>query len=126
MLRPRRARFWVWLNDGWVKLTLRHPCQSLSWRKSYKTDEGFSYEAGTWTHDGDQVTHEWANGGRDCDGRVDYSGALFCCLADLDAEPAYQDGTTSPYYNGRHIHRPCWNDDGDTRVRDEFAEAAGY
>lgn len=124
-LRPRNARFWVFINLSWAKLTLRQS-HSLSHHASNKTDEGYSYESTTWTLEGRRVVRDWTDGGRDCDGRYSSTCSQVCHVSDLHAEPAHDDGTTTAYLNGQHIHRPVWEDADDTLVFDEFAEAAGY
>ena len=125
LLRPRRARFWVFVNMDWVKITLRQS-HSLSHFISQPTEEGYHHEATTWTFEGRLVTREWTDGGRDCDGYIERAGRSVCHLEDLHAEPAYDEGTLTAYHNQQHIHRPLWEDDGNGYVRDEFAEAAGY
>ena len=127
LLRPRRARFWVFINMDWVKLTLRQSHSLYYVMRQQPTEEGYHYESNMWTFEGKRVVHQWSDGGRDCDGSIERYGAQFCHLDDLHAEPADDDGTTSAYHHGQHIHRPSWaNEDFRTVVRDEFAEAAGY
>ena len=49
------ARFWIWWNGDWVKITLR-PGQSIAMRCGGATDEGFNVESSGYEHDGDRVT----------------------------------------------------------------------
>lgn len=119
---PRNARLWIWENDGWVKLTLK-PGQSLSWGKSERSDEGYSWRANRWTHDGDGVRNEWGHGGRDCDGTTSANGV---CFAPLDAKPAPDSRTALEFHLGKLIVPPQWLEVEPVRCRDQFAEASGY
>lgn len=49
------ARFWIWLNGSWVKLTLQ-PGEIQRWHKYSRDEEGFSCESYQWTHEGPHVT----------------------------------------------------------------------
>ena len=115
------------INMDWVKLTLRQSHSLYHVMPKQPTEEGYHYESNMWTFEGKRVVHQWSEGLRDCDGSIERYGAQVCQLDDLHAEPADDDGTTSAYHHGQHIHRPSWaNEDFRTLVRDEFAEGAGY
>ncbi|HVL15826.1 MAG TPA: hypothetical protein VM529_24860 [Gemmata sp.] len=117
------ARFLVWENDQWVKISLR-PGQSLTRDVGGPTEEGYSWESTTWTHTGQGVAQEYSSGGRDCDGRHEYHSESYCPLEDLaarDATVENYDGTTS--HAG--VMAPDWQHGGSIR-RDHTAEAAGY
>jgi hypothetical protein len=116
MHRPteRNARFWVYYNDGYCKLTLR-PGQEVTLGRRSADEEGYSFHVATWTHEGDHVHLGFAHGGRDCDGPISHGGELTCPLdrlaADLDEEMG--------------IYRPDWQREAAWQ-RDEYAESAGY
>lgn len=122
---PKNARFWVYVNGGPVKLTLR-PGESRHWWLSYATDEGYHSEGETWTHCGDCVTREWHNGGRDCDGRLDYSGEDECVLFCLhDVPPVTDHLTPAERLNYSGVKWPNWIA-CDSRVYDQYAQMSGY
>lgn len=109
------ARFWVWWNDGWVKLTLK-PGVTLAVGYGGPTDEGWSQYSEQWSLTGDRVEREWCSIGRDCDGRLEQSGEDFAWLDDLVA------GVAGEF---DEVRVPIWRD-SQTSQRDEFAELAGY
>lgn len=115
------ARFWTFENDGWIKITLA-PGQSLKCSSTTRDDEGASWRACQWTHDGDGVRRVWGWGGRDCDGYQSENGIDFAALESLHAEPIHASET----YNLRPIARPAWLQVEPSRCRDQFAEAAGF
>ncbi len=108
----RNARFWVYYNGGFVKLTLT-PNQSVSLQSGGATDEGFSCSAETWTHCGDYVEWSLAQWGRDCDGRHEW-GADYEC--DIMALSSYGDNV---------VPLPDWKKEGSGQ-RDYTAESMGY
>lgn len=127
------ARFWIHVNDGPVKLTLK-PGQSLHYECGGDTDEGWCFEYIDWTYtieaDGPYVTREWCQEARDCDGRIDHAtthgcpvGGLCvicdsCCVdAQIDIGPTEDDVLLVAY--------PMW-DKLDSSQRDHSAEAVGY
>ncbi len=120
---PPNARFWHWSN-GWVKLTLK-PGQTLSWGEYHRTDEGHSFQTCAWTHTGPEITRQWCHGGRDCDGRIETSGADLCPLDRLANVQACPDDPER-FHEGRLIHRPDWKEAEQTRVYDQFAQASNY
>lgn len=117
------ARFWEFLNGGWVKITLR-PDQRVTVYSGGPCDEGYHWKRESWTHEGDHVAYRWATDSKDCDGRYQDDGKLCCALADLRArdalDPELPDATIAP-----HRWLPVW---GRARrsFRDFTAEAAGY
>lgn len=120
----KNARFWIYLNGGPVKLTLR-PGQSLRWWQGGPCDEGWSSESETWTLDEDEnvLRREWCNDGSDCDGRLTRYGE---CEANLDelfvVEPYFSDDEQGLWEGVKY---PDWQ-----RVsagqRDQYAESMGY
>jgi hypothetical protein len=111
------ARFWYFLNGSPVKITL-HPGQSLEHYHGAPCDEGWSSEYHKFTHEGDGVTCEWQEDGRDCDGRLTTDGESFAPLS------ALRDGYVED--NGSGVVYADWQRSRPSSVRDEYAEAAGY
>lgn len=116
-MRVTNARFWVYWNGGWVKLTLR-PRQTLRAFEFHHTDEGWSSESEEWFFDGSTVWREWSSCGCDCDGRLDRYGEDQCplhLLHDCESVDSFENG----------IKYPSWE-----RVTagqyDQNAELAGY
>jgi hypothetical protein len=112
-MTTRNARFWDYVNTSRVKLTLR-PGQALTWSKWERTDEGWSSEGCTWSHDGAGVRCQYGSDGVDCDGRLRQGGELYAPLAALHAGRTVDDVTY-----------PAW-EKVESWQRDYRAEAAGY
>lgn len=108
------ARFWVYVNDGMVKITLR-PRQGLSWYHWWRHDEGWSSETESWYHDGAGVLHVTDTDGRDCDGRMSTEYRSRCRLSMLGARRIPE--CSEPL--------PEWERVSSSQ-RDYQAEAAGY
>lgn len=112
------ARFWVWVNGGWVKLTLR-PNHDFQWATGGVADEGYSFTAEQWTHVGDGVEWESHTWGRDCDGRHESNCDVFCALDKLASvaitEPREGDPPALPNWVRLRSGQ-----------RDYTAEACGY
>ena len=68
------------------------------------------------------VVCEWSETGRDCDGRYERGGELFCPLADLAARDAHW---AFPIRENVGIRAPVWQR-ATSYQRDHAAEAAGY
>ena len=85
---PLTARFWVWINAGWVKLALKEG-QSLSWAEGHVTDEGWSAQAETYSRLDDVITCEWRHEGRDCDGYLEQYGQSSCHVTQLAAKEPF-------------------------------------
>lgn len=112
----RNARFWVYVNGGDVKLTLR-PGHGLSWGRSWSHEEGWSSEEYTWRYKKGSGT-VWrltATDGTDCDGRLSTCTESYCRLDRLQSHQV----DDSP------IRHPDW-ERLSSRQRDYQAEAAGY
>src|SRR5215203_4826024 len=103
-MKEDNARFWVWHRGSWVKLTLT-PGQVLSTFESCRTDEGYHREVSTYAHHGETVVCQWYETGRDCDGRYERGGELFCPLADLAARDAFAE---FPVRENFGIKAPEW------------------
>lgn len=61
------VRFWTYLNQGWVKLTLKQG-QTIRHGKAWLTEEGYDSYAREWQHNGDKIGYVYHSAGRDCDG----------------------------------------------------------
>lgn len=125
-MAARNARFWYYVNDSWVKITLREG-QALTHNTGGPTDEGYSYSSQTWTHTGAGVMLEWCCEARDCDGRFDRAGDSFCPLDSLASRvlERYDDATGEDVPDPTCPPVPEWKP-GDSYQRDYSAEAAGY
>lgn len=128
-MKARNARFWVFVNGGAAKLTLR-PGQTLRHGTGGPTDEGWSWGETSWTHAGDEVRREWVEDGRDCDGRQTQTGTDYCPISRLRSGPfpflSDQDRASplcGPYWH--EVVWPSWRG-SDRSIYDEFAVLAGY
>lgn len=110
---PKVVRFWIWHNDGYVRLTLRDG-QSLMWKSRGPTDEGWLEQGEMWRYDDGVVLNESWTDGVDCDGRFSSGGEWMCPWTDL-----------ATHITPDKVGTPLW-----TRVsysqRDFSAEAMGY
>lgn len=129
------ARFWVWANDGWVKLTLR-PGQSLGFCYGGAHDEGYSFTHEEYLHDGERVLSRFESEASDCDGRLDRFIVTACPLDQLRARDMHaeeqaraefwRDDPTKPEFNENvGIFAPEWEKVRASQ-RDRAAEAMGY
>jgi hypothetical protein len=121
MQTTRNARFWAHINGSPVKITLR-PGQQLSHCTGGPTDEGWSREWHTWTHEGDHVHESMGSEGQDCDGRSGWCGEYTCGLDSLHTGNPIPDWTVDTPLRGFY---PAWQKYDESRY-DEYAEAAGY
>lgn len=123
----RNARFWEWINNGWVKITLR-PGQSLSHSKYSTDEEGYSAELTSWIHDGDEIRREWNTSARDCDGQISRNGSEVCPISRLASVPAMlsDESDSRDYFDHMLIYRADWQTKDKTRVYDAYAEAMNY
>ena len=120
-MKEDNARFWVWHRKAWVKLSLRRS-QSLTFCERSRTDEGYHCEVNTFTHHGETVVCEWYETGRDCDGRYERGGEVFCNLADLAIRDVFAE---FPARENIGIQAPVWKQ-ATGYQRDHSAESAGY
>ena len=123
--RKINARFWVWINDGPVKLTMR--CgQVLRHYSAERTEEGYSRTLHNWeylAHGWPAVRRSWRIDSRDCDGPMAQGGTDLCPLVLLMGHLP-----EAPYQNSVHgviVRYPQWKEETRER-RDTYAEAAGY
>ncbi len=118
------ARFWEWINGGWVKLSLR-PGTHAEVYSSERHEEGHSWESQVWDYEGDGTVEYCRNsGGTDCDGRHGNHDEYHCALDRLFAQEPYQpnpgeDWATPP------SGQPAWGR-GNCTQYDHNAELAGY
>lgn len=123
----RNARFWVYINGGPVKLTLR-PGQRLSWHRAWSHDEGWSSESHTWEYEDHFVIEYIENDGTDCDGRLTQVSSWLCNVELLKSghKPFCDEWLTAEereFYVD--VVYPQWERVSASQ-RDEFAEAMGY
>jgi hypothetical protein len=132
LLQPPNARFWVWWNDGLVKITVA-PDKPAIFGQSNPTDEGWSSQSDCYVHCGNYIQAIWSSDGCDCDGRLQRETEAFVFLHELRMEPMMrwiqgatmkEDVKVAEEHNGRPIMKPNWNM-GKRRQRDYTAEAAG-
>ena len=123
----KNARFWVYVNDGPVKLTLR-PGQSLEHSEGGPCEEGYSYEYTKWEYADDEpvVYREWATDSRDCDGRHGNGGEQVCHVDRLleGGTPGMMEGDDEETWAG--VVWPDWQKHRDHSVYDQYAQMAGY
>ena len=126
--KPPNARFWVYVNGGYVKITLR-PGDELEHYAWEPTDEGFESMWYTWSYTGHFVHRAWANNSRDCDGRYHREGIDRCHLQKLYwhrvSFSRYFDGDIHQVLQPDYPPLPLWQD-VQYAQRDYAAEAAGY
>lgn len=115
------ARFWEYVNDGWVKLTLR-PEQTLRHVQGGRDEEGWSVRAEAWEYDGTSVVGVYSSDGTDCDGRLQTEESYLAWVCELKARPPVDEG---PGLVAIPVPRPEWRR-CQCRQRDFTAEAAGY
>lgn len=114
MLTPiNNARFWIWWNGSWCKLTLR-PGQQVAMRTGGLTDEGFSVTSEGYSHDGDVVSAWIRTDSRDCDDPHSYDWDGSCPIDELHANSDHDGPAT-----------PAWKCESSSQC-DLYAEMAGY
>lgn len=114
------ARFWEYVNDGWVKITLK-PGQSLTHVRAGRHDEGWYRDELSFEHNDIGVVSVYVSDGTDCDGRITHATKTFCLLSKLKAKPAEPDKKDFPI----PVPRPQW-EQLSSRQRDYSAEAMNY
>lgn len=108
-----KAKFWIWKNDGWVKLKLEEG-QKVRHFSGFAHEEGWSSTTETFWFDGRKVWSHVVNDGRDCDGRLTTEDLFFCRSYDLqDVEVEGRPPT------------PRWHRER-SEVYDEYAQAMGF
>jgi hypothetical protein len=115
-MQNRNARFWMYLEQGLVKITLKRG-QRLDWEESYPTEEGYSCHHYGWEFDGETVYLTYDSVGSDCDGPHRYCADSHCHIDDLHS------GCDIPNEEG--LFYPDWHR-GQIYQQDTYAEAMGY
>ena len=101
------ARFKVWINGGWVTITLM-PGRELNWHRGGRTDEGWDITEHSWLLEGGTIHRSIVSDGTDCDGRLTHWYMSMARIEDIDKD-----------------RQPDWIS-CETSTRDHQAEAAGY
>jgi hypothetical protein len=89
------ARFWVWVNSGWVRLALRDG-ESVCHVEVVPDWDGYKSKAQEWTREGDSVGYYRRIDSRDCDGFFRTECELACDVSDLEALSGIDDGPRVP------------------------------
>lgn len=119
---PYHVRFWDFVNDGFVKLTLK-PGQKLRHSQSGQHDEGWWSRANTWEFDGNEVVNQSLDDGTDCDGRLSRGITLACPVERLYAR--IQELPYAPDMGNGAIGLPDWKEVRSGQ-RDYTSEASNY
>ena len=109
------ARFWIWWNDDWIKITLFAGGPKITLFAGGPNEEGYSYESLTYTNNGSHVIREYDVEARDCDGPL-YTNQVDC--VSLDNLKSVEEDEHGPA-------RPAWKRLSSAQ-RDIYAEMAGY
>lgn len=109
------ARFWIYWNGDYVKLTLK-PGRDIHLWHSQLTDEGFSSVQETYFHGGNEVVSTIVHESRDCDGRHSYYWRGYCPLSELQARDQHEYCL---------VRMPNWEKEASSQ-RDQFAELSNY
>jgi hypothetical protein len=118
----QNARFWEFINDDWVKVTLQ-PNQILAWENCSKDWEGYNLNHYRWSHEGDKVVCECTNIATDCDGRFDRFSEYECHLSQLQGRSLTSDINRNEFELSLHL--PSWVE-RDYQQRDYAAERMNY
>lgn len=109
-------RFWVFVNGDRVRLALRQGVP-ITHSEYHRTEEGYSARDEQWLLEGLTVTHRLDTSAKDCDGPIYHHLIESCDVRQLEARIVV---------DGNKVYRwPEWRRESH-RVRDVFAEAAGY
>jgi len=123
------ARFWVFVNEGFVRLSLKDG-ESIEHTTGGLADEGHGYESTKWERDGEIITRHYIAWGADCDGRYERHSTDTAHIEELERVEHYP-----PVQDWLQLDRPedwpivCltpnW-ESGERGQRDYSAEAAGF
>ena len=132
---PPTIRFWIWWNDGPVKITVE-PGQTVTAYRWSRCDEGWSSLLESFEHDGDSIVAETITDGRDCDGRLTQSWKGYAQLATLRRYPLrrfvtrldepWREQCEIPYEQDGFDCETLSFREGKRSQRDEYADVAGY
>jgi hypothetical protein len=124
------ARFWIFVNLDWVKVTLT-PGQRITFSNGGATDEGYGFSAESYEYDEFEnvIECDRLDWGRDCDGSYSSNRIYFCPVDRLHIRPSEcKEGyNTSKRLCGLYNRpaTPLWSKTLATQY-DESAERAGY
>ncbi len=67
----KNARFWIFHNGDFVKITLKpNVLSTITITNGGSTDEGYDWMCTTYTHVGHGIERGWDREARDCDGPI--------------------------------------------------------
>lgn len=117
---PPNARFWVWHNNFWAKLTIK-PNETLRHFQHGDSEEGWWSQYTEWHYDNEQhrIVRTYIEDGCDCDGRLSCNYVTACPVSMLQADIIYEDD------DGLSYPVPFW-EKVDSFQYDPTAEAMGY
>ena len=110
----KNARFWEFVNSGWVKITIR-PGQYLRWGKAYLTDEGYNSVSKEWWFSQNGVNYIRHEASRDCDGGHSCIDEYFSPVPMRFKEWDYSPNGAVPDWRKKN-----------SRCHDQFAEMMNY
>lgn len=116
MQHQRNARFWAYVNDGFVKLTLTVARPSIEISTGGRHEEGWSRDYECWELSEQGVDRLHMSDGVDCDGRTSSTWRTFCAFDRLASFAPFD--PADPML-------PDWQEIKSWQ-RDYSAEAAGY
>lgn len=118
-----RVRFWLWWNQGFVKITLREEQHTedepLVLYACGKSDEGWWSETELYWLDCGTVYRELIDDGRGCDGRLTTTSRDYCQPSNLFLNKPGE------YTPDPDVMLPDWKP-ARSEVYDEYAQAMGY
>lgn len=118
----KNARFWIYWNEGFVKLTMRES-DEINLFASSAHEEGWSSRYENYTYEDGVVMYHSVLDGRDCDGRLTHESLSTCHVDKLSSRDPYNE--ESEYCPEVGAKFPEWKRK-DERQYDEYAVAAGY
>lgn len=116
--KPARALFQYYWKGRMIPILVYAGSNVLLDTGRQETDEGWNREAAKFEFDGDTVTLECFDEGRDCDGYLSSCNRLACAYEDLAAHSHTNE-------HGVETRSPLWKR-LDSTVYDESAVRAGY
>lgn len=117
------ARFWAWVNDGPVKLSIQ-PGDRWTHCIGGPNEEGYSWTEESWEHLGDVVERVTYTQALDCDGRLDTEYTDECPIGPEDLFHHPYGRRFDPEEPGQILF-PNWQGKAASQ-RDYEAEKAGY
>jgi len=123
----KNFRFWQWINDGYVKLTIK-PGQTLRWQNWFRTEEGWGSHSLEFelSGDGAELSLVEIHAGSDCDGRHSETWEmLFDTVGGTWRTATALDYPDYPELQDPDVRMPMMVEKRKYQ-RDERAEAMGY